>query len=367
MLLAFAAAVAGVLIGAGAGAASADGAIQYAPVNTPGPPLSPPVAQMAEALQCSTGVDHATRAAVLLVPGTGATANDNFSWNYEPAFNKLGIPWCAVTFPADGNDDIQISGEYLVYAIRTMYARSGQRIAIVGHSQGGMDPRWALRWWPDTRAMVDDVIGFAGTNHGTNRFHADCPRGCLQAHSQQASDSQFIAALNSGQETFPGISYTEIYTHMDETVEPNQNDNGTSSLHGGGGMITNIAVQDICPADAVEHLGLGTYDPVAYALAIDALNNPGPADPARLPHSVCTKGLMPGVDPLTFFNNGLSAFYNVETSKGTYVQHEPPLACYVTASCTATSPAHPAPRPSHKTHRRPPRTHQRPHKDHRRT
>jgi pimeloyl-ACP methyl ester carboxylesterase len=360
VLLAFVAALAGGLIGAGAGAA---GAIQYAPVNTPGPPLSPPVAQMAEALQCSTGVDHATRAPVLLVPGTGASANDNFSWNYEPAFNKLGIPWCAVTFPADGNDDIQINGEYVVYAIRTMYARSGRRIAIVGHSQGGMVPRWALRWWPDMRAMVDDVIGFAGTNHGTNRAHADCPRGCLPSHAQQASDSQFIAALNSGQETFPGISYTEIYTHMDEEVEPNQNDNGTSSLHGGGGLITNIAVQDLCPVDLVEHLGLGTYDPVAYALAIDALNNPGPADPARIPHSVCTKGLMPGVDPLTFFNNGLSAFYNVETSKGTYVQHEPPLACYVTASCTATPAARPAQRARRATHK----THRRPHKTRRRS
>jgi len=101
--------------------------------------------------------------------------------------------------------------------------------------------------------MVDDVIGFAGTNHGTTMAHADCPRGCIPANSQQASDSMFIRALNSGQETFGGISYTEVYSHTDEEVQPNNDSNGTSSLHTGNGRITNVAIQDICPADTTEH------------------------------------------------------------------------------------------------------------------
>src|SRR5260221_6643780 len=113
-------------------------AAQYAPINHQGPSLDVPIAKLAASLQCSKGVDHATRAPVLLVPGTGATANDNYSWNYEPAFNARGIPWCAVTFPAAGNNDVQVNGEYVVYAIRTMFKRAGRRIAIVGHSQGGM-------------------------------------------------------------------------------------------------------------------------------------------------------------------------------------------------------------------------------------
>jgi hypothetical protein len=272
---------------------------------------------------------------VLLVPGTGATADDNFSWNYEPAFNARGIPWCAVTFPSSGNNDIQVNGEYVVYAIRTMFQRAGRRIAIAGHSQGGMVPRWALRWWPDTRPMVDDVIGFAGTNHGTTMAHADCPRGCIPANSQQASDSMFIRALNSGQETFGGISYTEVYSHTDEEVQPNADNTGTSSLHTGNGRITNVAIQDICPADTTEHLGIGTYDNVAYSLAMDALSHDGPADPARIPSSVCTQPLMPGVNPLTFPADSMRALVDVETSSGDTVTHEPPLACYVTASCPA--------------------------------
>ena len=320
-------------VGAFAGPARA----AYAPVDHPGPPLDVPPGKLAASLKCGQGVDNAIRAPVLLVPGTGATADDNFSWNYEPAFNTLGIPWCAVTFPSAGNNDIQINGEYVVYAIRTMFARAGRRISIIGHSQGGMVPRWALRWWPDTRPMVDDVIGFAGTNHGTTMAHADCPQGCIPADSQQASDSQFIKALNSDQETFPGISYTEVYTHNDEEVQPNQNNNGTSSLHGGGGRITNVAVQDICPADPVEHLGIGTVDNVAYALAIDALGHDGPADPSRILPSVCSQPFMPGVNPATFPTDSAKAAFDVETSTGDTVTHEPPLACYVFAACSATA------------------------------
>jgi pimeloyl-ACP methyl ester carboxylesterase len=338
-LAAFAPAAAGAQSGMFAAAAGAAGSGPFAPVNRPGPPLTPAVAQMAAALQCSAGIAHATRAPVLLVPGTGASAADNYSWNYEPEFDKLGIPWCAVTFPANGNDDIQINGEYVVYAIRTMFAEAGRRIAIIGHSQGGMVPRWALRFWPDTRRMVDDVIGFAGTNHGTTLAHATCPRGCVPAGAQQASDSQFIKALNSGQETFPGISYTEIFTHDDEVVQPNKDSDSSSAVHGGGGMITNVSVQDVCPADIVEHFGIGTYDPVAYALAIDALDNPGPADPARIRKSVCLPGLMPGINLLTFPLSALKGLIDDQTSTGETVHQEPPLDCYVSASCPSSAPA----------------------------
>ena len=52
---------------------------------------------------------------------------------------------------------------------RRVHALARRRIAVMGHSQGGMSMRWALRFWPDTRRMVADVIGFSGSNHGTPR------------------------------------------------------------------------------------------------------------------------------------------------------------------------------------------------------
>ena len=48
---------------------------QYAPVNQPGPPLAVPAAALAASLSCSGRVDHATRAPVLLIPGTASLAH----------------------------------------------------------------------------------------------------------------------------------------------------------------------------------------------------------------------------------------------------------------------------------------------------
>jgi hypothetical protein len=322
---------------------SAAGAIDYAPVDQPGSPLSVPQDKLDASLVCSGNPAAGSREPVLLVPGTTVNPHADFSWNWEPALTNLGIPWCSVELPGNSMGDIQVAGEYVVNAVRTMYGRAGRRIAIIGHSQGGMVPRWAFRFWPDTRAMVDDQIGFAPSNHGTVDADVICAAGCAPAIWQQRDNADFIKALNSTQETFAGISYTEVYTHLDEVVVPNLDSNGSSSLHGGGGDITNVAVQDLCPLDTNEHLLVGTIDPVAYALAIDAMDHPGPADPSRIPSSVCTQVLMPGVNPLTFPTDLASAATVLSTTLATYphVPSEPPLACYVTASC-ATGAAKPA-------------------------
>jgi pimeloyl-ACP methyl ester carboxylesterase len=184
-------------------------AITYAPVDQPGPALSVPQSALDSSLQCSGSFAGATRAPVLLVPGTGSDPEE-FAWNWEPRLSELGIPWCAVTLPKHGLADVQVAGEYVVNAIRTMHSQAGRKIAIIGHSQGGMLPRWPLRFWPDTRGMVDDDIGFAASNHGTYSSIPTCAVGCPESFWQQTVNSEFIKALNSYQETFPGISYTAV-------------------------------------------------------------------------------------------------------------------------------------------------------------
>ncbi len=314
-------------------------AITYAPIDQPGPPLSVPQDKLDASLNCPSNLAGASRAPLLFVPGTGSNPEHNFSWNWEPALDTLGIPWCAVTLPGNGLGDVQVSAEYVVNAIRTMHARAGRSISIIGHSQGGMIPRWPLRFWPDTRAMVDDQIGFAPSNHGTTGAGPLCTFSCAAADWQQSDKSEFIKALNSYQETFPGISYTEIYSHFDEIVTPNSDDTGSSSIHGGGGDITNVAIQDLCPLDPSEHLAIGTQDYVAYALAVDALEHSGPADPARAQASypdICTPlKLMPGINQATYPTDLASAAADlaINTATAPQVTSEPPLKCYVTASC----------------------------------
>jgi hypothetical protein len=183
--------------------------------------------------------------------------------------------------------------------------------------------------------MVDDLVGLSPSNHGTLDAIPACAQSCAPAFWQQRSNAAFIAALNSAQETFPGISYTNVYTNTDEVVVPNFGPAASSSLSGGGGAIANVAIQSVCPADLTEHLGIGIYDNTAYQLALDALTHPGPADPSRVAATTCLSPLMPGIDPSTFAadyaNTVASVASTVAASPRT--TSEPPLACYVTATC----------------------------------
>ena len=303
----------------------------YAPLDRPGPPLQVPAAQLVAALRCTPDVAGTTKAPVLLVPGTTLTPDVNFSWNYERAFSAHRIPWCAVTLPQHAMGDIQTAGEYVVYAIRHLHAVAGRTIDVLGYSQGGMLPRWALRFWPDTRPMVNDLVALDPSNHGTLDANAVCLLACAPAFWQQRSGSHFLQALNSGAETFAGISYTNIYSRTDEVVVPNAGPAPSSALHTGDGAISNIAVQDVCPLDLSEHLAMGTFDPVGYALAIDAFDNRGPADPGRINRGVCATLLMPGVDPATFpvHFGAVVATAAQQALLARQVAHEPPLRGYV--------------------------------------
>lgn len=259
-----------------------------------GPPLLVPAAELAAALHCTKGSSAATP--VLLIPGTTLTAEVNFSWNYAKEFQETKRSYCTVDLPGNAMGDVQTAAEYVVNAMRTMHAEFGGKLSIVGFSQGGMIGRWALKFWPDLRATVDDLVGIDPSNHGTLDAYPVCAPGCSPAFWQQQSGSHFLSALNAGGETFPGISYTQIYTPTDEVVFPNLDPVASSALHTGGGNISNISTLGICPVHLAEHLSMGTFDPIGYAVAADALAHSGPAEAARIDRSVCLRPAMPAVN-----------------------------------------------------------------------
>lgn len=316
------------------GGASAAGPA-YAPPDRPGPSLSVPLAGLRAAVSCTRGIRHDGRNPILLVPGTNLDPQPNYSWNYEHAF--AGRHWanCMVSLPEHATGDIQTAGEYVVYAIRSLARRSGRKVDILGYSQGGMVPRWALRFWPDTRRLVHSFVALDPSNHGTLDANALCRGQCSAADWQQAENSHFMGALNSFAETFPGIDYTVIYSHTDEVVVPNLNSSGSSALHTGAGRIENVAVQQICPNDISDHLAMGTYDPVGYALAADAFAHESVANIRDVPLGVCAQPFQPGVDPGAFLPQYAAFLADIARAQlgAGQLKAEPPLRCYVFARC----------------------------------
>ncbi|CAF4262555.1 unnamed protein product, partial [Rotaria sordida] len=202
--------------------------------------------------------------------------------------------------PEKGLGDLQIAAEYIVFAIRKIYKtatkqkekgiRNKTRINIIGHSLGGALPRFALRFWPDIRIMVNHLIGFGPTNHGTIMADKVCDLlRCPISVTQQRINSSFICALNSYKETFPSIKYTNILSKFDEIVRP------LNSSEINEKNVTNIYIQDLCPFRIfVEHLGAGIYDYCGYLLTINALNSRSLNKISS--DKCCEKMLMPGIN-----------------------------------------------------------------------
>jgi triacylglycerol esterase/lipase EstA (alpha/beta hydrolase family) len=251
-----------------------------------------PTADLDAAFQCIAPPRAGDRG-VLLVHGTSLTAEEHWGWNYALALPALGYAVCTVQFPGYAFGDVQESSEYAVHAIRRLHAATGRRIAVFGHSQGGIEPRWAIRWWPDVGAAVEDLIMLSAPNHGAAFADLSCNAPCLPALWQQSQGSQLLAALNDGDETPGEIAYTSIYSHTDWVIQPSLPE-ATAALEGAA----NIAVQDVCAGHVVDHIQ-AAFDAVVYALVVDALSHDGPADPARIDAMVCAEAAMPLVDPVT--------------------------------------------------------------------
>ncbi|MBA3304149.1 MAG: lipase [Acidimicrobiia bacterium] len=289
---------------------------------TPGdPPLSVPRSKLAAALSCP---DRFTsdRQSVLLVHGTFTNPEENFGWNYAGVLPERGYDVCTVRLPGRALEDIQVASEYVVFAVRQMHAASDRRVDILGHSQGGLEPRWALRWWPSLRTQVDDLVTLASPHHGTVVADAAAVNGCVPACLQMRRSARFIAALNSVDETPGPVSYTAVYTLTDELVQPVA-PTPTAALAGA----SNILVQDLCPGRPVDHVGV-VYDAAVHDMVIDAFTRRGPADPDRFDEETCAQVAFDGVDEAALPGfvaalDGMDEFSNTPNSRD-----EPPLKPY---------------------------------------
>jgi triacylglycerol lipase len=288
------------------------------------PPLSVPERLLADALHCPGAFTHRGHQPVLLVHGTFATPEENWSWNYLNALPAAGYDVCTVRLPDRATGDIQVASEYVVYAVRRIFDRSGSKVDVLGHSQGGLEPRWAVRWWPSLRTKVDDLVTLGAPHHGTTVADlATQQAGAPPAAWQMRTTARFIAALNTEDETPGPISYTSIYTLTDELVQPVV-PTATAALAGG----RNLLVQDLCPGHVVDHVGLA-YDATAHDMVIDAFTHPGTADPARFDRSTCLQVAFDGVAPEPLLSTGIAELQNGTGFNGApNATSEPPLKPY---------------------------------------
>lgn len=268
-----------------------------------GPPLRTPEDVLDAALACTWADPAGAHEPVLLVHGTGLTPEENYGWNYLRVLPDLGVDTCAVTMPNRTLGDIQRSAEYVVHAVREMTAATGRPVDLLGYSQGALEARWAVRWWPDVLAAVDDLVTVGGPNHGAPIADVVGVLGCSASCLQMQPGSAFLGLLNRLDETPGDVSYTSVWTVFDELVQPAwPSRDATARLAGG----TNLPVQALCPGRPVDHLGL-VADAVVFDAVTDAFTHPGGAVPARFfTPDDCLRTVFDGADPVALAPIGLA-------------------------------------------------------------
>ncbi|MFF4033343.1 esterase/lipase family protein [Streptomyces sviceus] len=233
---------------------------------------------------------------VVLVHGTFANSVDNwlalapylesrdycvFSFDYGelsgvPLFHGLG--------------PIDKSAEQLkTFVDKVLTATGAAETDLVGHSQGGLMPRYYLRFLGGA-AKVNALVGIAPDNHGTTLSGltnllpyfpgvGDFLTTNTPALADQVVGSAFLTKLNEGGDTVPGVKYTVLATKYDEVVTPYR----SQFLSGSG--VHNVLLQDLCPLDLSEHVAIGLFDRIAFHEVANAL------DPAHATATTCASAL----------------------------------------------------------------------------
>lgn len=185
-----------------------------------------------------------------------------------------------------GLGPIERSAEQLdAFVDKVLAATGATKADLVGHSQGGMMPRYYLKFLGGADE-VNALVGIAPSNHGTTLGGltnllpyfpgaGDLLNETTPALAQQITGSDFLTKLNAGGDTVPGVRYTVLATRYDEVVTPYR------SQYLSGPNVRNVLLQDLCPLDLSEHLAIGLFDRIAFHEVANAL------DPANARPTTC--------------------------------------------------------------------------------
>lgn len=202
---------------------------------------------------------------VIIVAGTLQRAD-----SYEPLAARLranGHQVYIYELPNLGRGDIAHSATGLAaFADRVRAETGADKVDLVGHSQGGLVARQYVKF-NGGADHVRNLVGLGTPNRGTLTSLVPSALGVGKdgavAFDQMVPGSDFLRALNQGDDTIGDVRYTNFYTNQDLIVVPV----ATATLNDGA---MNVRIQDQLPDNRVTHPGL-PFDPAVQNGIEDAL------------------------------------------------------------------------------------------------
>lgn len=217
----------------------------------------------ARALDEVEPVSQDDRGPVLLVSGFGG--NLDALVPLASAVEGSGRDVVVVPVLGDGTGDLDAQAAALGERVDELVAGGAPSVDVVGYSAGGVVARaWVADHGGDEQARR--VVTLGSPHHGTEtaQLALDAAGTCPTACRQLAPGSDFLRALNAGDETPPGPAYVSVWTETDRVVVPAD----SARLSGA----TNVQVQELCPGTAPSHGDL-PGDEAAVALVLAGLSS----------------------------------------------------------------------------------------------
>lgn len=158
------------------------------------------------------------------MPGTATPAGSTYHFSFSKLGHSTAVDVAWVNIPRPSLPDAQGNSEYVTYAINYISALcAGKGVAVICWSKRGLNTQWALKYWPSTRAVVQDLIAISPDFHGTIAEAAVCPALtfviCNPAIWQQAWEAEFIRTLRSEEGDSAYVPTTVVYSSFDEIVQ----------------------------------------------------------------------------------------------------------------------------------------------------
>ena len=204
------------------------------------------------------------RGPVLLVSGYGGDVDALAP--LASAVEDAGRDVVVVPVVGDGTGDLDDQAAALGDRVEALLTDGAPSVDVVGYSAGGVVARaWVADHGGDEQARR--VVTLGSPHHGTDTAQlaldaaGTCPAACVQL----APDSDFLRALNAGDETPAGPEWVSVWTDTDRVVVPAD----SARLAGA----ENRTVQELCPSTEPSHGDLPGNES-AIALVLAALDSP---------------------------------------------------------------------------------------------
>jgi len=210
-----------------------------------------------------------------------------YAFNYGATLASLEL-WPFIGPRIDGLGHIESSAKELSSFVSNVLSKTkASKVDLVGHSQGGMMPNYYIKDLGGS-SKVNELIGLAPSNHGTTldgvtNFVENFPFATelvtdllefLGAPSlpEQTEKSAFVTKLfGSGEPVVGGVKYVVVETDHDEVVTP------YTHAFLSGSNVTNITIQNQCPSDPVEHIGMFDDSPSLQNVLNQLSSSPNPS------------------------------------------------------------------------------------------